>query len=133
MATTGGGVMNRPPIRSFLRHTNRRDFITLLGGAVTATCGARALARPDAASDSSLREFVEFRERSARFSLRPAWAIALHPSAGSRTQRLKRVHGYASRAYPMSGGCKESSAECTAEHDSFVFEVIVREGSRSVL
>src|SRR5262245_12535710 len=38
-------------------HAHRRR-----GGCVAAR-GARALARPDAASDSSLREIVEFRER----------------------------------------------------------------------
>ena len=58
--------------------------------------------------DSSLREFVEFRERGVH---------GFHRSSpvGREAERgeLKRVHGYASRAYPKSGGCKESSAECT--------------------
>src|SRR5262245_7921631 len=84
-------------------------------GGCVAACGARALARPDAASDSSLREIVEFRERGLhglRCAERGRSFFTRRP--GDRTRRIEAcARDTQVGLTPMSGGCKESGAECT--------------------
>jgi hypothetical protein len=89
--------------------------------------GARALARPDAASDSSLREIVEFRERGLH---------CLHCAERGRsffTRRCQAGVRNPAQNVPLQHACIAKEIDMievrrTAEHDSFVFEVIVREG-----
>jgi len=63
--------------------------------------GTRALARPDAASASSLREIVEFRERGLHGLHCVERTIVLHPVGGEAGRsELKRVHGLRKSGLP---------------------------------